>query len=123
MSQLQVTARLKIHGGKLAEFKEVASRCMESVRTRDTGTLQYDWFLNNEGTECVVREAYRDSDAVFEHIGNLGDTLAEVLALCDMELEIYGTPTQALIDATAEMAPRIFAPLSISRNSPSDNSP
>ena len=111
MGQLQVTARLLIHDGKLGEFKEVAARCMESVRTKDTGTLQYDWFLNPEGTECVVREMYRDSEAVFEHMGNLGDTLGHLLALCDMELEVFGDPSQALIDATAEMGARIYAPL------------
>ena len=46
MSALQVTARLTIHEGKLDEFKEVAARCMQSVREKDSGTLQYDWFLN-----------------------------------------------------------------------------
>ena len=113
MSQLQTTARLKIHDGKLADFTEVAGRCMELVRTMDTGTLQYDWFLNDEGTECVVREAYRDSDAVFEHMGNLGETLGELMAVCDMEFEVYGKPSQALIDAIAEMDVRIFSPLAL----------
>jgi quinol monooxygenase YgiN len=112
MSALQVTARLRIHDGKLSEFKDVAARCKELVRVKDTGTLQYDWFLDESGTECVVREAYRDSDAAFEHMANLGDTLGELLTLSDMELEVYGTPSQALIDATAEMGARIYAPLS-----------
>ena len=69
--------------------------------------------LNDEGTECVVREMYRDSQAVFEHIGNLGEPLGELLALSDMDLEIYGTPTQDLTGAQADMGARIFAPLSI----------
>jgi quinol monooxygenase YgiN len=112
MSQLQVTARFTIHQGKLSEFKDVAEQCIELVRTKDTGTIQYDWFLNAEGTECVARETYRDSEAVFEHLGNLGDRFGELLALSDIDLEIYGTPTHALIDATAEMGARIFAPLS-----------
>ena len=42
MNELQSIARLKIHPGKLEEFKRLAAKCMESVRTRDTGTLQYD---------------------------------------------------------------------------------
>jgi quinol monooxygenase YgiN len=46
MSELQVTARLKIHDGKLEEFSRVAVECMESVRTKDSGTLQYDWFFS-----------------------------------------------------------------------------
>src|SRR5215472_3783398 len=41
MNELQSIARLKIHPGKLEEFKRLAAKCMESVRTRDN-TLQYD---------------------------------------------------------------------------------
>jgi quinol monooxygenase YgiN len=75
MDAIQVTARLTIHDGKLEEFKELAAQCMRSVRERDPGTLQYDWFFNDTHTECVVRETYKDSGAVLEHIANLGATL------------------------------------------------
>ncbi len=40
MSELQCVARLKIHKGKLNEFKWLAAKCPELVRTKDTGTLQ-----------------------------------------------------------------------------------
>ncbi len=109
MSALQVTVRLQIHQGKLAEFKEVAARCMQSVREKDTGTLQYDWFLSDDESVCVVREAYRDSDAVFEHIGNLGDAMGELLAVSDMELEVFGSPSPELVEATADLAPRVYS--------------
>jgi hypothetical protein len=42
MSELQCVARLKIHDGKLDEFKRLAAKCAELVRTKDTGTLQYE---------------------------------------------------------------------------------
>lgn len=109
MSQLQVTARLAIHPGKLGEFKAVAAQCMESVRTRDSGTLQYDWFFSADQTECVVRETYRDSDAILEHVGNLGETLHDLLAVCDIDLEIFGAPSPALLAALTGTE-RIFSP-------------
>jgi quinol monooxygenase YgiN len=56
MSELQTIARLKIHPGKLDEFKRVAAKCMELVRTKDTGTLQYEMYINHDNTaECVNR--------------------------------------------------------------------
>ena len=61
MSAIQLTARAAIHEGKLEEFKLLAAQCMRTVREQDSGTLQYDWFLNKAQTECVVRETYRDS--------------------------------------------------------------
>lgn len=111
MSTIQSTARLKIHDGQIAAFKSVAARCIEAVRTKDTGTLQYDWFLNESGSECVVRETYRDSEAVFEHMENLGPILGDLLALCEMELEIYGRPSPALADTLGDFGARMYHPL------------
>ena len=111
MSTIQATAHLKIHDGKLAEFKDVAARCIETVRTKDTGTLQYDWFLNEDGSVCVVREAYRDSAAVFEHMQNLGDDLGALLGVCDMELEIYGDPSPELATTLKDFGARLYTSL------------
>jgi len=109
MSALQVTARLTIHDGKLTEFKDVAARCMQIVREKDTGTLQYDWFFNDDETECVVQETYRDSEAVLEHIANMGETMGALLGVCDMDLEVFGSPSAALVAAAAELAPKIYS--------------
>jgi quinol monooxygenase YgiN len=42
VSELQGIARFKFHEGKLEEFKRLSAQAMEIVRTKDTGTLQYD---------------------------------------------------------------------------------
>jgi len=97
VSELQITARMKIHDGKLEEFKRVAERCMESARTKDTGTLQYDWFFDADQRECVVRERYRDSAALMEHMANLGDASGALLQTCDFSAEIYGTPSAEIV--------------------------
>ena len=67
MSELQCVARLKIHYGKLDEFKRLAAKCAELVRTKDTGTLQYELYFNSDNTECLVFERYRDSRALLDH--------------------------------------------------------
>ena len=82
MSELQSIARLKIHPGKLDEFKRVAAKCMELVRTKDTGTLQYEMYINHDNTECLAFERYRDSQALLDHFENLGDTMAEFFQTC-----------------------------------------
>ena len=108
MSELQVTARLTIHAGKLDEFRDVAAKCMQSVREKDSGTLQYDWFFNEDHTECVVREKYRDSDAVMEHMGNLGELLGSLMSVSSMDLEVYGSPSAELAEAAAALAPSVY---------------
>jgi len=109
MSSLQVTARFTVHEGKLGEFKALAEQCMESVREKDSGTLQYDWFFSEDESEWVVQESYRDSDAVLEHFGNLGDLLGRIAAVADLKVEVFGTPSAELAEAAAAMAPRVYA--------------
>jgi hypothetical protein len=36
---------------------------MEIVRTKDTGTLQYDIYFNDDQSECIVLERFSDSEA------------------------------------------------------------
>ena len=82
---------------------------MKSVREEDNGTLQYDWFFNEDHTECVVRERYRDSEAILEHIANLGDTMGTLLETCDLSIDVFGEPSQELIDATTALPTTIYS--------------
>lgn len=108
MSSLQVNARLEVHAGKVDEFKVLAVQCMTLVREKDSGTLQYDWFLNEDESVCVVREAYRDSAALIRHIDNVGDTLAALLDIGDMELEIFGAPSDDVVAATKDLGAKVY---------------
>lgn len=109
MTELQLTARFTIHEGKLDEFRDLARRCMESVREKDTGTLQYDWFFSADEREFVVRETYRDSEAILEHAANLGELLGAIAAITDFDLEIFGSPTPQLLEALAGFAPSVYS--------------
>lgn len=99
MNDIQVNARLKIQPGKMDEFKILALECVERVKKRDKGTTQYDWFYNEEKSECVVRERYKSSDAALEHIANVGDLLGGLVALATISLEIYGSASENLKNA------------------------
>jgi quinol monooxygenase YgiN len=81
VSELLGIARFRIREGKLDEYKRLSAQAMEIVRTKDTGTLQYDTYFNDDQSECVVIERYRDSEAALEHAANLADVSAEVLAI------------------------------------------
>ena len=98
MSELLCIARLRIHDGKLDEFKHLAARCVELVRMKDTGTLQYELYFNSDNTECLVFERYRDSQALLDHHKNLGDTMAAILQTCTGSGEVCGTLSPELIE-------------------------
>ena len=110
MSELQCVARLKIHDGKLDEFKRLAAKCAELVRTKDTGTLQDELYFNSDNTECPVFERYRDSQALLDHHKNLGDTMAAILQTCSGSLEICGTPSPELIEQLKDSLDQVYTP-------------
>jgi quinol monooxygenase YgiN len=80
MSILEVSARLKVRPGQLEGFKQQAAEIVGLAKALDTGTLRYDWFLSSDGTQCEVREAYVNSDALIEHRMHIGEALDKMFA-------------------------------------------
>jgi quinol monooxygenase YgiN len=94
----EVTARLKIRDGELEGFRQQAAEMMRLAREKDTKTLRYDWFVSDDGTECEVREAYTDADALIEHGMNVGaarDKLFREYA-DGHHMTLYAEPSPAL---------------------------
>jgi quinol monooxygenase YgiN len=97
MRELRGIARFRIHEGKLEEFKRLSAEAMEIVRTKDSGTLQYDTYFNEDQSECVVLERFRDSEALIEHAENLGDIVEAILATVSVvHGELLGEPSAEL---------------------------
>jgi quinol monooxygenase YgiN len=109
-SELQGIARFKIHEGKLEEFKRLSAQCMEIVQTRDTGTLQYEIYFNNDQSECIVLERYRDSDALIEHSAHIGDLMGAIVATGSVSGELLGEPSAELRANLADSPVRLFTP-------------
>lgn len=110
MTEIQGIARIKIHDGKLEAFKRVARQCMDVVRTKDTGTLQYELYLNEDETECVVLERYADSESMIQHTTNIGDLMQEMLSASTITGEVCGAVTPAIVRALAGTPVRLFRP-------------
>jgi quinol monooxygenase YgiN len=82
-------ARFKFHEGKAEEYKRLSAEAMEIVRTKDSGTLQFDTYLNDDESECMVIERYRDSDAAIEHwekVRELSETILATVSVVHGEL-------------------------------------
>lgn len=109
-SEIHGTARQVIRDGKLEEFKRLAARCVEIVRTQDTGTLEYDLFVNEAGTECFVHERFRDSAAGLEHMANISEMMKPLSEVCTTTGEICGTPSPELRKALEAAGVKIYEP-------------
>jgi hypothetical protein len=83
---------------------------MQIVQTKDTGTLQYDTYLNEDQSECIVIERYRDSEALVEHLANLGNLGEAILATGSVSGELLGEPSAELRANLADSPVRLFTP-------------
>jgi len=110
VSELQGIARFKFHDGKLEEFKRLSARAMEIARTRDTGTLRYEIYLNDDQSECIVLERYRDSEALIEHGAHLGELASAILATGSVISACLGEPSAELRTLLAGSPVQLFTP-------------
>ncbi|MGH7649805.1 MAG: putative quinol monooxygenase [Gemmatimonadaceae bacterium] len=110
MDEIKGIARVKFHPGKIAEWKRLTEAAMEIVRTKDTGTLQYEIFLNEDESEAIVFERYRDANAALEHFANIGHLMEPLLATASVTGEVLGTPNAAMKQELAKGGPTLFTP-------------
>jgi quinol monooxygenase YgiN len=110
VGELVGIARFRLNEGKLEEYKRLSAQAMEIVRTKEPGTLQYDTYFNEDQSECIVIERYRDSEAAMEHAANLADVSAEVLAAVTVvHGELLGEPSEELRAKLADSElPQLF---------------
>jgi quinol monooxygenase YgiN len=92
VSELLGVGRFKFHQGELDEFKRLPAQTMEIVRTTDTGTLQYDISVNDDQSECIVVERYKDSAALMEHASHIGDLVEPIFLTGWVSSEMLGEP-------------------------------
>ena len=112
MSELLGIARFRFREGKRDEYLRLSEVAREIVRAKEPGTLAYDLYLNDDKTECVFIERYRDSEAAMAHAANLGHMFEAVLATVDVvHGELLGEPSAELRAKLAgSEVPMLFTP-------------
>ena len=62
----------------------------------DTGTLQYEIYFNDDESECIVVERYKDSAALMEHAAHVADVMANIFATGSGSSDMLGDPSAEL---------------------------
>jgi quinol monooxygenase YgiN len=106
--EIQGIGRFKFGEGDLEQFKTLSAQLMEIVRSKDTGTVQYEIYFNDDQSEGIVLERYRDSEALVEHAGHLGDLGRAIPGLVSSEL--LGQPSDDLRAKLIGSGVRLFTP-------------
>ena len=111
MSELTGIARFTFHEGQVEEFKRLSALCLDIVRAQDTGTLLYEVYFNDDESEAMVVERYRDSQALIEHSQNLAHLMQPIIATGTVVGELLGEPSPELRAGFAADGPvQLFSP-------------
>jgi quinol monooxygenase YgiN len=91
-------ARLKIRDDELEGFKSQVAEIVRQTREKETQPLRYDWFISDDGSECEVREAFVDADALASHQRSIGEAKAKLFHdfVAEHEMTFYGDPSPTL---------------------------
>lgn len=106
MGHLELHAHLKIRPGQLEGFKSQAAEIMRLTREMDAQTIRYDWFINEDGTECEVHEVYLSGQGLIEHNTHVMEArtvLFEKYAY-DHRMTAFGEVSQELRELAARHA-------------------
>jgi quinol monooxygenase YgiN len=110
MDEIKGIARVKFYPGKLEEWKRLTEEALEIVRTKDRGTLQYEIFFNEDESEAIVFERYRNADAALDHFSNIGHLMAPLMATASVTGEVLGTPNAKMKEQLGKGQPKLFTP-------------
>src|ERR1700759_1198101 len=82
-----------IKPGKLIDFLSVAHDLMTTM-DEEPGTLDYEYYLNDDKTVCHIHERYRDSAGLVTHASKFGLVYSErFMAACTpTRFIVYGEP-------------------------------
>jgi quinol monooxygenase YgiN len=104
---------LAVNSGRLEDFKSLVTEMVEATRRNESGALDYEWSISEDGQVVDIYERYQDSAAAMIHLewfgANCAARLTEVVT--PTRFVVYGAPSQQVKDALASFTPVYMAPL------------
>lgn len=106
--EIRGVARFKFNDGKVKEFKRLCAELIDVTRATDTGTLQFEIYLSDDESECVIYERYRDSESVIDHGAHVGEIMRAIFATGSGPSALLGEPSAELAAMTAGSPVTVF---------------
>ena len=102
--------QLAIKEGQVEAFKAFVTTMIEVTDANEPNTLVYEWYINEDGSECHLLETFKDSDAFMVHLGNVSHMFDTLFGLATMtRFKIYGSPSAELQQALDPLGVQYFS--------------
>ncbi len=102
---------LAVKDGELDTFKALMEEMVEGTST-ESPTLNYEWYISEDGGVVHIFEKYADSEAMIAHVnGFLEKWAGRFLACVDVtRFTVYGNPSAAARELLAGFGPTYLGP-------------
>ena len=95
----------EVRSGKLEELRVAMKALVDFVDNNETGPLAYEVFFSSDGTRMTVLQIHPDAASMEYHMRVAGAEFAKVKDLLTLSaIDIYGTPSDTLLDAMRQKA-------------------
>jgi len=93
--QIQYAVHMKIHDGKLDEFKALAKEATDLVKQNEPNMQGYNWYLDADQKNATLIEQYPSAEHIPVHLENVGPVLQKLLEVVDLSINVYGDVGEA----------------------------
>lgn len=108
---IHIRAEFIVEKDNVEQYKKLIREMSNFVETNEPSTLVYQFYLNGDGTKCMVHETYVDSKAALSHNESTASNtiLPRIFDVAKLNtLEVYGYPSNKLKKLLASFNSQIF---------------
>ena len=102
---------MAIEPGKIEEFKKLVNEMSRAVEANEPDTIDYQFYLNETETKCVVHETYANSEAALAHNASVASQtiLPKIFGVSKISrFDVYGKPSEELQKVLASIHPQTY---------------
>jgi quinol monooxygenase YgiN len=110
-NQIHFRAEFTIEEGKIEEYKKLVQDMSTVIEANEPDTLNYQFYLNRDGTKCIVHESYANSEAALAHSSGVASQtmLPKVFSISTISrFDVYGNPSEELQKVLASFSPQTY---------------
>jgi quinol monooxygenase YgiN len=108
---IHIRAEFIIEKDNVEQYKMLIREMSNFVEINEPSTLVYKFYLNGDGTKCMVHETYVDSNAVLTHNDSTASKtiLPRIFNIAKLNtIDVYGNPSNELKKLLASFNSQIF---------------
>lgn len=101
---------LGVKEGRDAELRALMAEMAAATERNEPGTLEYEWYLSDDGRRLHLWERYADAAAALAHTRTFGERYAARFfdILRPERITLYGDDTDAVREAMGELRPPVM---------------